>query len=73
MSKLRVLIVEDDEEYIQMLEKLLEKAGYDTFHADHLKDALGLYYSVQPDLVLLDIFLKSFRMVADHLILAPIF
>lgn len=60
-TSITILIVEDDPDYLGLLEKVLHKAGYQTHHADNLRDALGLFYSVQPDLVIVDIMLHGKR------------
>jgi DNA-binding LytR/AlgR family response regulator len=60
MTKTRILIVEDDPEQAEELTKFLDKAGYElTAIADNLKDALGYFYSQQPDIVIVDIYLHG--------------
>lgn len=59
MAKPHILILEDEPDYYELLIKVLTKAGYEISHATNLKDALGLYYSTQPDLAVVDIFLNG--------------
>ena len=60
MKKVEILLVEDDAAQAQNLRAQLESSGYEVVNvADNLTDALGFYYSQQPDLVLVDIYLKG--------------
>ena len=59
MNNLHILILEDEPDYALLIQKVLQKAGYRVSHADNLKDALGLYHSTRPDLVIVDIFLNG--------------
>ncbi len=60
MGKVRLLIIEDEQAEALELQESLAHLGYDvTGVAPDLKEALGLYYSQQPDLVLVDIYLAG--------------
>ncbi len=60
MKKITILIVEDHADQAKKLQSSLEKEGYEVAGiAQNLKDALGLFYSKQPDLVILDIYLDG--------------
>jgi len=61
MAQLHILVIEDEPEYWDLLNKVLTKAGFKVSHATNLRDALGLYYSTQPDLSIVDIFLDGKR------------
>jgi light-regulated signal transduction histidine kinase (bacteriophytochrome) len=50
----KILIVDDDECLRSQLQDLMVYAGYEVAEADNGKEALAMYISVQPDLVLLD-------------------
>lgn len=60
MAKIKILVVEDDPYYSdQLVEYLEEKDFIVTEVANNLKDALGYFYSQQPDLVIVDIYLNG--------------
>jgi diguanylate cyclase (GGDEF)-like protein/PAS domain S-box-containing protein len=52
-----LLLVDDDLVILSMLKKTLEKQGYDTVAAHNGSTAVELFQSINPDLVLLDIFM----------------
>ena len=55
----KVLIVEDEESYIDALELGLAREGFDTYTARNGPEALALFDQVSPDLVLLDLMLPG--------------
>jgi len=60
MKSISVLIVEDDIIEALRLENNLEELGFKILPvADNVKDALGLFYSANPDIVIIDINLKG--------------
>lgn len=60
MNYISVLIVEDDIIETLRLENCLEELGFKVLPAaDNVKDALGIFYSADPDIVLIDINLKG--------------
>ncbi len=54
-----ILIVEDEESFVQALEVGLRREGFDTRVATDGPQALALFDAVQPDLVLLDLMLPG--------------
>ncbi len=59
--KAKILIVDDNEESVRLLEKILEKAGYTYFLGiTDSRDTIDLYQSFEPDLILLDINMPYF-------------
>ncbi|HAH06961.1 MAG TPA: hypothetical protein DCM05_10625 [Elusimicrobia bacterium] len=54
MSK-KILIVEDEPDYLDLLEHVLKKAGYSVAKAANGEDGLKAYKESKPDLVLLDL------------------
>ena len=58
MSK-KILIVEDEDEYRSLLEKILGEAGFSVSAASNGKTGIALYASEKPDLVLLDVMLPD--------------
>lgn len=60
MAKVRLLIIEDEQAEALELQESLTHMGYEiTGLAPNLKEALGLFYSQKPDLVLIDIYLEG--------------
>ena len=60
MSSIRIQIVEDDPLQAEELQAFLEELGYTiTGMAASLPEAFGLFYSQQPDLVIVDIYLAG--------------
>lgn len=54
-----ILVVDDDEEMLGMLNRILELEGYKVATAADGKSALALLYDYSPDLVLLDIMMPE--------------
>ena len=57
--KMKILIVEDNSDMVDMLQTLLEHQGYDSIVAKNGKEALDMAALQLPDLVLLDIMLPN--------------
>ena len=55
----RILLVEDDEPFADMLQKTLVQAGYAIVRACNGKEALRLYDAQRPDLVLTDLIMPG--------------
>ena len=54
-AKLRVLLVDDNEDAVQSLGKMLSLLGYEVVAATNGKDALALGARLQPDIAVLDL------------------
>jgi CheY-like chemotaxis protein len=54
-----ILLVEDNEHNRELVEYLLEKAGYTVFMAENALDARLLFRQKEPDLVLMDMHLPG--------------
>jgi len=54
----RVLIVDDDRDFVAAMESLLESNSYEVVAAYNKKEAMAMVKSAQPDLVLLDIMME---------------
>jgi len=62
MNSISILIVEDDIIEALRLENSLADLGFKVLPVvDNVRDALGLFYSTNPDIVLIDINLKGDR------------
>ncbi len=60
MSKIRILIIEDEPDLGEDLQYSLEESGYEvTGIAPNLKEAYGLFYAQNPDIVIVDIMLNG--------------
>ena len=59
VSKQKILIVDDDKNICKLLRLYIEKEGFDTCIANDGRQALKLFNSFSPDLVLLDIMLPE--------------
>jgi len=55
----RVLVVEDEETYREVLDFYLRREGYDVFLAPDGTEGIKMFDSVRPDLVLLDLMLPG--------------
>ena len=54
-NKLKILVVDDDPDFIDFTRKVLEKDGYKVVVAPGEEEALALVKSETPDLMLLDV------------------
>jgi len=54
-----ILIVDDEEKIVQVVRAYLEKSGYRVVSAQNGTDALEIYQSKQPDLLILDLMLPD--------------
>lgn len=55
----KILLIEDDEALSQLIQLLLERAGYKLVATDNGKDGLKLAQDEEPDLILLDILMPE--------------
>lgn len=56
LQQARILIVDDEKANVRLLEVILQQAGYTDVHTtDDARQALPLFCSIQPDIVLLDL------------------
>ncbi|MEE9316420.1 MAG: response regulator [bacterium] len=59
MSKLNILIVEDDPQTVKLIKFVLEKEGYSTISAKDGEEGLQLAREKKPDLIVLDMMLPG--------------
>ncbi len=55
----RVLIIDDDPDFVRAMRYLLESAGYAVSEASNGREGLGLAKTVQPRLILLDVMMEE--------------
>ncbi len=58
-GKRRILVVDDDSEFVAANKALLESAGYEVLTAQDGGEALAQAQAHRPDLILLDVMMKS--------------
>ena len=54
-----ILIIDDDDQFREMLRQMLERAGYEVVEASDGKEGLKLFRENQVDLVITDIFMPE--------------
>ncbi len=54
----RIVVIEDDHAILALLDTLLTEAGYHPIRWDQVQDAHELIRTVQPDLVIFDLWLE---------------
>ncbi len=59
MSKLNILIVEDDPQTVKLIKFVLEKEGYSTISAKDGEEGLQMAREKKPDLIVLDMMLPG--------------
>ncbi|MBN2440287.1 MAG: diguanylate cyclase [Spirochaetales bacterium] len=59
MEKINLLIVDDEEEYIDLMSEILEKEGYTIFTAHSGPEALEFLKTTEVDIILLDILMPT--------------
>jgi CheY-like chemotaxis protein len=55
----KILIVEDNNDFRDLLAKLINGFGYDTIEADSGREVIGKAFEMHPDLILMDIYLPD--------------
>jgi DNA-binding response OmpR family regulator len=59
MSGSKILVVDDESEITELITLYLEREGYEVHSADDGEEAIRIAGELQPDLIILDILLKS--------------
>jgi DNA-binding response OmpR family regulator len=57
----RILVVDDNDDYLAGIKELLEGAGYETFVADSFEEGKRQLRNCVPDLLILDVRLGAFN------------
>jgi DNA-binding NtrC family response regulator len=71
---IKILVIEDDNAFRQVLVTMLARAGYEVIQAENGNEALRQCQSIQPDLVLTDIIMpdkEGLETIQELLNLAP--
>ena len=55
----RILVIDDEQAFRQMVRQMLENAGYEVLEATDGKDGLRVYEAEQPDLVITDLIMPE--------------
>lgn len=73
MQKKKIMIVDDDREFLEELTEILTLNGYDTMAFSDSTLAMKKFYDIKPDLILLDLKMnkKSGFQIADELKHSP--
>jgi CheY-like chemotaxis protein len=62
----KILIVEDNNDWRDLLAKFITLFGYDAIEADSGREAIGKAFEMHPDLILMDIYLPD--IIGDKII-----
>jgi len=57
--KKKIMVVDDEESFLEVISKILEKAGFETIQARNGYEALELIKKEKPDLILLDVMMPD--------------
>lgn len=57
--KYKILVVDDDPDYLFQTVAVLEKAGYEVISADNQKEAEEILSSLKPDIAVLDLMMEQ--------------
>ena len=55
----RILVIDDEESFREMVRQMLEQAGYEVLEATDGKDGLNVYQAERPDLVITDLIMPE--------------
>lgn len=55
----KILVIDDDPDFTETVQAMLETGGYEVIHAESGKEGLDLVRDEEPDLIVLDIMMDS--------------
>lgn len=58
-AKKKILVVDDDKDFLMATKLILEKGGYEVFLAEDGKSGLEMWKSVAPDLAIIDMMMET--------------
>jgi len=59
MRKKKIMIIDDDKEFLEEFRETLNLSGYDTWALSDGQSALGVVFIAEPDVILLDLKMKG--------------
>ncbi|HUH64897.1 MAG TPA: response regulator [Syntrophales bacterium] len=59
MSKKKILLIDDDKDFLFATKLILEKGGYEVFLAEDGKSGVEMWKSVTPDLAIIDMMMET--------------
>lgn len=68
-AKKKVLLIDDDRDFLMATKLILEKSGYEVFLAENGKSGIDMIQSVAPDLAIVDMMMETwgegFNVIAE--------
>jgi CheY-like chemotaxis protein len=58
-AKKKILVVDDDKDFLMATKLILEKGGYEVFLAEDGKSGVEMWKSVSPDLAIIDMMMET--------------
>jgi CheY-like chemotaxis protein len=59
MTKKKILLIDDDKDFLYATKLILEKGGYEVFLAEDGKSGVEMWKSVTPDLAIIDMMMET--------------
>ncbi|HON58388.1 MAG TPA: response regulator [Smithella sp.] len=59
MKKKKILLIDDDQDFLLATKLILEKGGYEVFMAENGKAGVEMWKSVNPDLAIIDMMMET--------------
>jgi CheY-like chemotaxis protein len=59
MKKKKILLIDDDQDFLLATKLILEKGGYEVFMAENGKTGVEMWKSVKPDLAIIDMMMET--------------
>ena len=59
MKKKKILLIDDDQDFLLATKLILEKGGYEVFMAENGKTGVEMWKSVKPDLAIIDMMMEA--------------
>lgn len=58
-TKKKILLIDDDKDFLFATKLIIEKAGYEVFMAEDGKSGVEMWKSIMPDLVIIDMMMET--------------
>ena len=59
MAKKKILLIDDDKDFLFATKLILEKAGYEVFMAEDGKTGVEMWQTITPDLAIIDMMMET--------------